>query len=102
MIRVRLTSIAFVCCAGPLQAQANPEARHAQLSVPAADSSWMPSGVVVDQGERIEVKATGMISVNRFWFNVDANGISRFGWGDRGSRYLEYRVGDGAAKPAGK
>jgi hypothetical protein len=40
--------------------------------------------------------------VSHFGFSVDANGISRFGWGERGSSYLEYRIGQGSPKPAGK
>jgi hypothetical protein len=32
--------------------------------------------------------------VSRFWFRVEANGIRKGGGGERGSSYLEYRIGE--------
>lgn len=102
MLRSCLTVAATALYAATLRAQASGGERHAEFNVPAAASTWLASGIVVEKGDRIDVKATGMISVSRFSFSVDANGISRFGWGERGSRYLEYRVGEGSPKPTGK
>jgi hypothetical protein len=102
MRRLSLTVAAIVSCASPLSAQEKSDVRRVQLSVAADDSAWMTTGLMVDEGDRIDVHATGMISVSRFWFKVDANGISKLGWGERGSRYLEYRIGEELPKPAGK
>ena len=102
MTRAALTVTAILCCAGTLRAQASADTRQAHLYVPAAASTWLSTGVIVDKGDRIDVKATGMISVSHFGLSVDANGITRFGWGERGDSYLEYRIGVGSPKPTGK
>lgn len=102
MLRPSLTLAAVVACASTLRAQAKPVVRHVQLRVAADDSAWMTTGLIVNEGDRIDVRATGTISVSRFWFRVEANGIRKGGGGERGSSYLEYRIGEELPKPAGK
>lgn len=104
MMRMCLTLAAAVYCAAvrALPAQERAQVRRVEISVAADDSAWATTGLLVQEGDRIDVHATGMISVSRFWFKVDADGRSRLSWGERGSRYLEYRIGEELPKPAGK
>jgi hypothetical protein len=101
----RWLTIALPACVGlgiPLQAQGTRlGVRHLLLSVPAADSAWSSSRIIVNAGDLITVKATGTISIGRYSRNVDANGVPIGRSGGLGRVYLELRIGSAAPAPAG-
>src|SRR5436305_12730236 len=100
----RLLAIFSICYTATLGAQrpTRPSVRHVRLTVPADDSSWSTSGLILDEGDVIDVRAAGTISVSRFWPRVEANGARPGSGSERGSAYLEYRIGHALPQSAGK
>lgn len=72
-----------------------PSVRHVALSVPGGDSGWQSTGIDVDAGDVIAVRATGFVTVGRFSRRVDARGVHAGGSLAQGTEYLELRVGHG-------
>ena len=76
--------------------QVQPKIRHIVVSVVATNDEWTTTGLNVDTDDMILVTAAGRITVGSMTGQVDAAG-SPSGYG-----LLEYKVGVGAGKPAGK
>jgi hypothetical protein len=99
---ILLAAMLLPCAAAHAQTSSRP-VRHLVLSIPATDSNWTSTELIVEAGDLIAVHATGFIAVSLFSPEVDANGVrvGEAGTAVAGPGYLEFRIDDGAAKPAG-
>src|SRR5512135_2319077 len=84
-------------------AQSSPASiRHVIVTVAATNDEWTPTGLTVNAGDLIVVRAPGYVKIGEFAGERDAAGFGHNSTAAAVNGSLEYKVGVGAGKPAGK
>lgn len=84
-------------------AQSSPASiRHVVVSVAATNDEWTPTGLTLNGGDLVIVRAPGYVKIGGLAGERDAAGFGHNSTVAAPNGSLEYKVGVGAGKPAGK
>ena len=87
-----------------IEAQATPATgiQHAIVPVAATNDEWTTTGLTINRGDMLIVRAPGSVTIGAIAGDRDANGVARNSTNPGVNGSLEFKIGVGAGQPAGK